>query len=82
MITYSGLRLYFFSFSSKWDRSLRSAPMIQKRSELRLWASEQSESEANTVRHFGNASIVKGGILFVWHCMTTAFACYLMSKSL
>lgn len=39
--------------------------MIQKRSELRLWASEQSESEANTVRHFGNASIVKGGILFV-----------------
>lgn len=63
MITYSGLRLYFFSFSSKWERSLRSAPMIQKRSELRLWASEQSESEAHIMRHFGNASTVTGGSL-------------------
>lgn len=65
MITYSGLRLYFLSFSSKWDRSLRSAPMIQKRSELRLWASEQGEGEAHTVRHFGIASGVRGGSCFI-----------------
>lgn len=36
--------------------------MIQKRSESRLWASEQGENKANTVKYFGNVSTVTGRI--------------------